>query len=236
MNVERIVREVVARLGIAKEYPQRDAAHSRGLGELLVQSSVVSLSQLDGKLDGVCRVRVPAGAVVTPAARERLKDAQVELAFAPRGTAAAATTRWTVGATLPCENALAMLPGDIPMDIRRSDRLVPLLEQLSASIETRGALGLLITGETAAAVCLANRQPHVRAAVACDASSVAAAVRAIDVNLLVVDPRGRSRIDWARMIEAYGRPLPGGVATYENELAAIESPRPKGPCKCESHE
>ena len=52
------------------------AAESR---ELSVPERLVTLATLRGRLDGVARVVVPRRAVVTPAARDELKQRRIEL-------------------------------------------------------------------------------------------------------------------------------------------------------------
>lgn len=73
---ERIVREVLRRLaemGIGVTPAPSEAA------ELVLADRVVALATLAGRLTGVQRVVVGTRAVVTPAARDELRDCQIEL-------------------------------------------------------------------------------------------------------------------------------------------------------------
>lgn len=73
---ERIVREVLRRLvamGIGVQPLHGEAS------ELVLAERVVTLATLAGRLAGVGRVVVGARAVVTPSARDQLRDSGIEL-------------------------------------------------------------------------------------------------------------------------------------------------------------
>jgi len=74
-DVERIVVEVIRRLGLLG--PATAAPANRN--ELTLAERVVTMRLLEGKLEGVARLVVPARAVVTPAVRDELNDRQIEL-------------------------------------------------------------------------------------------------------------------------------------------------------------
>jgi hypothetical protein len=90
-QLEWIVREVVRRLhdtvssgshpsaGRAGEGGQCDQSSSHLNADLTVPDRIVTVSHLDGKLNGVARLHVARRAVVTPAARDLLKERGVEL-------------------------------------------------------------------------------------------------------------------------------------------------------------
>ena len=76
--IEHIVREVVRRL-LDRGVNVQCEANQTGRNEMTVTDRVVVLSSIEGRLDGVRRVVVDGQAVVTPAARDELKDKGVEL-------------------------------------------------------------------------------------------------------------------------------------------------------------
>jgi hypothetical protein len=76
--IERVVREVMRRLlerGVAVTRRECSAA----AGDLKLNDQVVSLETLQGKLEQVRQLRVPSGAVVTPAAKDELNERGIEL-------------------------------------------------------------------------------------------------------------------------------------------------------------
>ena len=76
-QVEWIVVEVLRRLGVAEGKPRSATAGSAG--ELRLTERVVTLRSIEGRLAGVTRVVVSARAVITPAARDELKQRTIEL-------------------------------------------------------------------------------------------------------------------------------------------------------------
>ena len=97
LDIERVVRQVLAELGLA---PNGDAAVSMQAytgtrrsndepndepdrsRELVLTGRVVTLAQTEGRLADVCRLVVPAQAVVTPAVRDELRQRGILLTFA----------------------------------------------------------------------------------------------------------------------------------------------------------
>jgi len=74
-QIEWIVVEVLRRLGVAG-----DERSSSPVGaELAIPERVVTLRLIEGRLKGVSRLLVQAGAVITPAAKDELKQRQIEL-------------------------------------------------------------------------------------------------------------------------------------------------------------
>ena len=76
-QVEWIVLEVLRRLE-ALRVPG-DARSSSPAAELTVTDRVVTMRSIDGKLNGVSRLRVQPRAVITPAVKDELKKRKIEL-------------------------------------------------------------------------------------------------------------------------------------------------------------
>ncbi|MBU4271872.1 MAG: hypothetical protein KKA28_08435, partial [Planctomycetes bacterium] len=96
IDIDRVVREVLAELGAApdgdtkKREEGREKREKQGLGtsvpsaadgELAVTSRVVSINELSGRLDSVRRVVVSRRAVVTPAVRDELLRRGIALEY-----------------------------------------------------------------------------------------------------------------------------------------------------------
>ena len=86
-QLEWIVREVVRRLRIDSAVSPGDGRSNGALGStphspdahVILTQSLITTATLENKLDGVTRLTVPAKAIVTPAARDLLKDQGIEL-------------------------------------------------------------------------------------------------------------------------------------------------------------
>ena len=81
--IELVVREVIRRLTADGRFSLAGTAATASPRELQISERLVTLATLNGRLDGVSRVIVPRRAVVTPAARDELKQRRIEL---QRGT------------------------------------------------------------------------------------------------------------------------------------------------------
>jgi len=74
-QVEWIVLEVLRRLGVVQ--PSQQASGSSA--ELRVDESLVTMRLLEGRLNGVSRMVVHPGAVITPAVKDELRQRKIEL-------------------------------------------------------------------------------------------------------------------------------------------------------------
>ena len=77
LDIDRIVREIVRRLR-AEMNVQPAAAVA-----LTLDTRVITLSHLEGKLDGVRQLRVCSRAILTPSVRDELTDKKIEIVRAP---------------------------------------------------------------------------------------------------------------------------------------------------------
>ncbi|AMV38034.1 hypothetical protein [Planctomyces sp. SH-PL62] len=145
-------------------------------------------------------VRIAAGTVVTPLARDLLKRRGIvvrlagaaEVAAAPRG-----------------EWAFAVEPGAGWLDALQRSFLedAGLWRELEASVDAavewlEGGEGrgvFLVTSDGATAVWRACRAPGVRAAFAAEPADVHRATQTLGANLIVVDPAGKS-IAWIKQL------------------------------------
>jgi hypothetical protein len=102
IDVERLVREVMARLGqaegrarkqgeaedsparsprAAEEPPPLQAASCARNGEVVVSSQVVTMAEVADRLEGVKRIVVSPQAVLTPSVRDELRRKNIALAY-----------------------------------------------------------------------------------------------------------------------------------------------------------
>lgn len=204
-DMERIVREVLAELGIVPTAPaasttDRDSvkqlpapASSPANGEVVVDSLVVTMDFVAGRLEAARRLVVPPRAVVTPAVRDELRRRNVTLVRA----AAAPSQRLTLSRLVlvaartkrdPAALVRALGQEGVQVEQHAADCLIAATDQLAGELAKPDTLGLLWTRYTAPGLCLANRHPGVRAVLGTDVPATGAAVAAVGANLLVLDP------------------------------------------------
>jgi hypothetical protein len=201
-HVEQIVRQVLSELLGGASRPTQAT-----VGELVLVERVVSVRELEGKLTGVVRVLVPRGAVFTPAARDLLKEKRIAVASAVATATNKTAKRVTLGIAETTFDPAALV-GELTRDGWQVERLpqvglVSVSDELCEQVVKGGVRGLLITEQTAAALCLANRHRGVRAALAGDPVSLAATIEQVAPNTLVVDPRGKSQFAWKRLLKTW---------------------------------
>ena len=230
IDIERVVREVISRLAgrIGAETEKLAKGESEEYDQpLRISGRVVSLEQLPDQLEGLRQIVVTTGAVVTPAACDVLREAEVTVVYdTPTGANEPSRASLAIGATVAGGTTVALLnqlKSETQVEQIAGSELPLVVERLSGAVEHEGRVGVLLTSETAAASCLANRRPAVRAAVVDGVADVGDAIRTIGANLMVLDPRGRSMFDLQRCITTFCSDWPRrGDAMYESEMTKHE--------------
>lgn len=193
-QVERVVREVLADFELLSH---RGVARPEAADEFSVTHRVVTLEHIEGRLDGLRRLLVPCGAVVTPAVRDELRRKGVTLSFGEAETTmpgdGARLILMVAGRSFDPESLVQGLRGEaVAVDFRRADCLIRATDELAGELAGELADGqtraVLITAHPAAAACLANRHRGVRAVQGFDAGKIAADAASVGANLLAVDP------------------------------------------------
>jgi len=200
--VDEAVRAALAELfGVAAPSPARTTPKAPSTPrEPVFADRLFGLRQAEALAAGAGSVRIAAGTVVTPLARDLLKRRGVVVRVAGLAeVAAAARGEW----------GFAIEAGAGWLDaLRRSflqdgglwNELEPSVDAAVAWLgdgEGRGAL--LVTTDGATAVWRACQSPGVRAAFAAEPADVQRAVRTLGANLIVVDPAGKS-IAWIKQL------------------------------------
>jgi hypothetical protein len=208
--IDEIVRRVLAELAVAPD--ATSAADKPAVpppGDLAIDSRVLTLSELEGRLEGVRRLVVPPAAVVTPAVRDELRRRNVALAYGSSPGRGAALLRMIVvthAGRFDAAPLLASLAGEaVQIDQHSSDCVIAAVDRLAGELARPGTLGLLLTRHTAAGLCLANRLRGVRAVSGTEAGEVSAAAAAVGANLLVIDPIALSPFQLKRITTEFCR-------------------------------
>ncbi len=197
-HVERIVRELLA------EVLRTSPEESSSKGELRVAAKVVSARELEGRLGGIERLIVSRGAVITPAARDLLKERNIAVASAVEQRTTSAGRRLVLGVaeTNPEVTRLLQLLSGEGVNVERlpQNNLIEAVDSVCQRVAGGTMLGLVLTGRTAAALSLANRHVAVRAAWAASTTAVKDAMNSLAANVLIVDPVGKTTFEWKRLL------------------------------------
>ncbi len=207
-EIERIVREVLGRLGSAASQTSGGAASTNnGSATLIFEQRVVTQADLEGRLENKTRVTVLPGAVITPAARDYLRERNIALVRGDTNGQRSSSVRIKLaaaGTTYEPGELIRQLSAE-GIDIELLDRgdLLSAVDALAENVARGGFSGVLLTNDPAAALCLANRQPGIRAALAASVVDVEAAILQIGVNMLVIEPTGKSSVALRQMIRRF---------------------------------
>ena len=222
VEIERVVREVLAELTASRQAapartpPPAPAPIVRPAAtdnELSLDARLITMAEVAGRLEGVRRVVVSPQTIVTPSVRDELRRRDVALArTSPTGIAAAGQLRLEF--VVACKrfdprrwsNALAA--EGVAVSQQRMDCLIAATDLLAAEAIKPNTLAVLASRHWAAALCLANRHPGVRAALGLDPARAAAATANVGANLLVIDPAAGTLFQWKQMLIEFCR---GGV-------------------------
>ena len=212
-EIERLVREAIA--GGATNAEQivgkvlaKVQATNASQGVLTISARVVTLAELEGRLEGIRQLVVPAQAVITPAARDLLRQRQIDISYAVPAKAALRPRLPLVVGTAETNYDATSLVQAVAREGKTVERLaqtglVQVVRELGDEAVKGGKLGLLLTNETAAALCLANRRAGVRAVAATSVAATPRAVRKVGANVLVIDPVGRGAFEMQRIVSQF---------------------------------
>jgi hypothetical protein len=181
--------------------------------ELVLSTRLVTLEDIGDRLNGIRRVVVGPHAVVTPAVHDALLQRNITLSRAlPANNTAGTSLRLIVVAARtkldPKLVASTLQGGGIDVACHSTDCLLAATDQLAGELSKNNTLGLLLTPHTAAALCLANRLAGVRAVIGNYAGELAADLRAVGANLLVVDPQS---VGLSKLCQMAGEYCRGGM-------------------------
>ena len=212
-DIERIVREVLERCGGQQDATPRTATTPTAApsvtlpaGQLKIDNRVISLNDITDRLEGIRELVVPRGAVLTPSARDLLRQQGVTVQSAEELTTNGAPSQLIVAAaeTKFDPRTLAQLLRRTGMTVKtiRSAGLSQAIAELVTHVGQ--AVAILCTRQTALSLCLANRRAGIRAVLA-QGAATDEAVDAVAANVLVVDPSQHKISELERLAESFGR-------------------------------
>ena len=213
--VDEAVRAVLAE----RQGPSRSRKES---GCQVIVDRLFSLRHAEALPPGTRIVQLGAATVVTPLARDLLKRKGITIRLGGMGEAvASARGEWafSIAADLEVLGTVRALRRALLEDPRAWIEFEPSLSCLAGWLvdgEGRGAMWL--TSEAALAVWRSCQMTGVRAASAAEPGEVHRAVQSLGMNLLVVEPAGKS-ISWIKQLAAAfrlsGAPRPPAALCIE---------------------
>jgi hypothetical protein len=189
--------------------------------ELILHERVISAALLGERLNGARRVAIAPGAVITPAARDVLRQHEVDVRTS-EGQQAVSATPVAVGivAAGVSPDVLRELldRAAIASNFVEASTLSEMINKLGDYLVKQQSLGVLLTEQPAAALCMANRRAGIRAVQAEDVPSMRCAVAAVGANLLAVNPRGLSSASLLRVMQEF---VAGGPYACPESLRSV---------------
>ena len=224
-QVDLIVKRVVAQLGAsAVAAPPSTAARldqpSESVSRPAVQTAdqviaaqVITGSLLSETVNGSRQVRISPKAILTPSARDFIKQKGIQIIRETASDKPSSGSRWLVLVTRPnpqIEAAAEWLPQQgVAFDLKLSGLPAEAAAQsISALCRGEAAQVVVFTDQPELVACLANRNERVRAAAAATAATVERVRVSLQANLIAIDPASRNTYEIKSLLKAFRtRPL-----------------------------
>lgn len=199
IEIEAIIREVVRRLGDSRATQRIGDAtiasftKSAADGQLELPIKLVTMESLRGRLDGIRELALPARAIVTPAARDRLRELQIQITTSAGRHPSEVGRRPKVyvhcsGCQLDGVALATRLEGSAVLEKLVACPVPQAIQELEAVLASGDSRAVFVTPHWAQALSQACRRSNLRAFLAIDARMASEARRNGDANLLVMDP------------------------------------------------
>jgi hypothetical protein len=193
-EVDLAVRSVLARWLGTGAGTGEGASRTDGPAVQVFPGRLLSLKQVETLRAGLRVVQVAPGTVVTPLARDVLKRQGVEIRYAARADVERLRNVGEWGLAVTAESGLVVAVRrallDAPEGWQELDSSLEAAALWVAEAEGRGAL--VLTDDAPLAVYRVCQVSGLRAAAVGESEAVARAVRTLGVNVLVVEPAGKS--------------------------------------------
>ncbi len=213
-QIERIVQAVLQRLGetpvAGKSVSSADAQAAQGV---TLSERVITVASLE-KLNGAKVVNVAEKAIVTPAAKDFLRDQGIMLQRTTAGSKSGVNPAQSGSAAISlvsfaCDTAVET--GTLIEQLARAGVVAACHGDWSGGIsELIQMLGTAQNGKTicftsqpSLVLCAANRHAALRAAAANCSCCVQEAAGSIGANVLVVKPRGKSQHQLVQLVREF---------------------------------
>ncbi len=220
IDIEWIVAEVVRRLESVARGPRADTVNkipavappATPPGTYVIDQRLVTMATLPDDLGRIRHVQVPPRAVVTPAVKDELRKRNIRVVTKrPTGGDTPPATGVEIVSSLDNVEAAGVartLVQLVDLPASESAGLAKTVRYVAERVADPARAAIWLTDQPLAAVCLANRVTAIRAAAGTTGGAAKQAVDAIGANLLVVDPRQVSWIEWKNIVQQFQTELP----------------------------
>ena len=201
--VTGVMRQLTSMSGEVRNNGPGTTEHSHGkttTNELLLADNVITADLLSEQLGEVTRFSIGPTSVLTPSARDWLREHNIAWGRQTQNGSAVAATKgcWKViierstPAVTAAIEGVATATGHRPVTETADDFSAAVRSAVSAVCRAEADGVVLFTDKPAVAACRANRNRKVRAAAVMGVTCVRAVRRQMGANLLCVDPTGRT--------------------------------------------
>lgn len=214
VNESQSDRRVVEDRGPLRRDPPQS---NRTPDDLVVAKRVITTADLPEHWNGIRSLRVPAGAIVTPAVRDELERRRVALRYLGPNepSMAAARLRLEVVIHRQCVDENGIRSGglkELGLNVVHHECVIAACDAAARAARDDQRPAVVATCYAAAAVCLANRIPQIRAITAADPAELETASSMVGANVLILDPTRTGVFGFHRLLKLFaaigGRPCP----------------------------
>ena len=202
LDVNLLVRQILADIGggtangIVRPEVPKVAVQDENDGVLRLTQKVVSVADLANSWGKFRRLIVPKNAILTPSVKDELRKRGIELSLDDAAEANDANGKnlnvWIASHRVKQEPTVLLehIKKQYHISFCKFDCILEMMKAASNELRPNcGAmLAMVLSGYTAAAICVANRYENIRAVAGYDAMSLKNDAAQIGANMFVIDP------------------------------------------------
>ncbi|MSR58856.1 MAG: hypothetical protein EXS05_14595 [Planctomycetaceae bacterium] len=208
--IDEIVRRVLSQLGTGS-LPAREAlptipSPAAASGVVMIETPIVTQGVIEQSIGAATRVRVLPRAIVTPSARDFIRQRGIEIIRESAPDHPPGQVRGIVFVTAAPPQVAAAI------ESLRADGIYCEKQLLGTAAEAAGeatsalcrgetAVVAIVTGEPELAACLANRNARIRATPLSSLPALAAIRATFNPNLFAINPAGKSQFELRQLLK-----------------------------------
>lgn len=208
--IDEIVRRVLSRLGPgssgAPTAPSTSADPPTTDSIATIDNPIVTHEVLEQSIGSATRVRILPRAIVTPSARDYIRQRGIEIIRESGVAKQPVQIRAKVFVTAATPQVSAAIESLQAEGIACEKRLPGTTaeaagEATSALCRGEAAVVLIVTGEPELAACLANRNAMIRATPLSNLSALVAIRATLNPNLIAINPAGKTQFELRQLLK-----------------------------------
>lgn len=173
-----------------------------------IVDQVITQSLLADAVNGSKQVRIGLKAVLTPSARDFIRNNGIEIIRESAQARSVPSARWQIIVTTSTPQIAAAVEGLKPSGVDCDQKLLGLpaeaaAQAISALCRGEAAQVVVFTNQPEVVACLSNRNDRIRAAAVVDATAVDRVQKNLNANLLAIDPAGKGVHELKACLKAY---------------------------------